>query len=163
MTQGLNGLLDGWIQRNSKYPDHAAKISYDETMVTSKRQLEAKLGLGFEKVSAKLNVDFDAIHKRERQVAIASFKQIYYTASVDTPTSPHSVFGPNVTAQDLKDRGVNNKNPLGYISSVSYGRQILSSWKRPRLPMMYKRLLAACSKLSSAIFPQSSRLSMPIS
>ncbi|WP_341827527.1 cholesterol-dependent cytolysin pyolysin [Trueperella pyogenes] len=124
VTQGMNGLLDGWIQRNSKYPDHAAKISYDETMVTSKRQLEAKLGLGFEKVSAKLNVDFDAIHKRERQVAIASFKQIYYTASVDTPTSPHSVFGPNVTAQDLKDRGVNNKNPLGYISSVSYGRQI---------------------------------------
>ncbi|PIN51680.1 hypothetical protein CT171_03805 [Trueperella pyogenes] len=124
VAEGVNGLLDGWLQRTGKYPDHAAKMSYEETMVTSKHQLEAKLGLGFEKVSNKLNVDFDAIRKNERKVAIAAFKQIYYTAKVDTPTSPHSVFGPNVTVQDLKDWGINNDNPLGYLSSVSYGRQI---------------------------------------
>lgn len=124
VAQGVNTLLDSWLQHNDKYKDHAAKMSYDETMVTSKRQLEAKFGLGFEKVSNKLDVNFDAIHKHESQVAIASFKQIYYTAGVDAPTAPHAVFGPNVTAQDLKDRGVNDKNPLGYISSVSYGRQI---------------------------------------
>lgn len=124
VSAGINNLLDGWIDRNEKYPAHAAKMSYDESMVTSAQQLEAKFGLGFEKVSNKLNVNFDAINKNESQVAIASFKQIYYTVSADTPTNPHSVFGPSVTADELRERGVNEKNPLGYISSVNYGRQI---------------------------------------
>ncbi|MFC5370365.1 thiol-activated cytolysin family protein [Arcanobacterium bovis] len=124
VEQGINDLLQRWTDRHDSYPEHAAKMSYDESMVTSKEQLKAKFGLGFEKIAAKLNVNFEAIHKHERQVAIASFRQIYYTVAMDTPTNPHKVFAPNVTRDDLVARGVNNKNPLGYVSSVSYGRQI---------------------------------------
>ncbi|PTK34569.1 alveolysin, partial [Staphylococcus hominis] len=79
VDQRVNDLLQPWTDRHDKYPEHAAKISYDESMVNSKEQLKAKFGLGFEKIAAKLNVNFEAIHKHERQVAIASFKQIYYT------------------------------------------------------------------------------------
>ncbi|WP_455952484.1 thiol-activated cytolysin family protein [Arcanobacterium haemolyticum] len=120
----INELLKGWTDMHSTYPNHAAKISYDELMVNSKEQLEAKFGLGFEKVANKLDVNFDAIHKHERQVGIASFKQIFYTVSTDTPNNPHELFAKNVTKQDLIDRNIDKKNPLAYISNVSYGRQI---------------------------------------
>ncbi|WP_301281025.1 thiol-activated cytolysin family protein [Arcanobacterium phocae] len=124
VEQGVNELLQGWTNLHATYPNHAAKISYDESMVNSKEQLEAKFGLGFEKVANKLDVNFEAIHKHEHQAAIASFKQIFFTVSTDTPNDPHDLFGKDVTKQDLIDRGIDGKNPLGYVSNVSYGRQI---------------------------------------
>lgn len=77
-------------------------ISYDETMVTSKRQLEAKLGLGFEKRSQQSSVDFIGHKRGGRWLSLPSNR--FTTAGVDTQHLSHSVFGPNVTAQDLKDR-----------------------------------------------------------
>ncbi|MFC5281576.1 thiol-activated cytolysin family protein [Arcanobacterium canis] len=120
----VNGLLDGWLRDNKDYSKQAARVSYDETMVSSTKQFEAKFGTGAKKIADILGVNFNSIYKGETKTAVASFKQIFYTVSADAPTAPHKVFGSNVTLNDLKLRGIDKDNPAAYISSVSYGRQI---------------------------------------
>lgn len=44
--------------------------------------------------------------------------------SIDAPVHPSDVFAPNVTWEELEQKGVKNQNPPAYISNVSYGRTI---------------------------------------
>lgn len=124
-TAAINKLLENWRKISSTYSHSAARMSYDETMVNSKEQLEAKFGLGFTQAAKSLDINFDAVTKHESQTAIAKFDQIFYTVSVDGAKSPAAFFGPGVTPNDLKLRGVSKSSPPAYVSSISYGRQIL--------------------------------------
>ena len=125
-TRGaVSTLLERWNATVApSYPNVPANYTHSLADAYGRTQLEAKLGLGFEAVADKLDIDFKAIHKGERQTTIASFRQVFYTASVDEPTTPSSFVAPGATAADLRRLGVSAATPPGYVSSVSYGRQI---------------------------------------
>ena len=124
MQEGVNTLLNRWHEKYVAKNPAPARMQYESTSAYSMNQLKAKFGSDFEKVGVNLKIDFEAVNKGEKQVEVVDFKQIYYTANFDAPKNPSDVFAPGVTVEQLKDRGIDEKTPPVYVSSVSYGRQM---------------------------------------
>lgn len=124
MQEGVNTLLNRWHEKYAGKNPAPARMQYESTSAYSMNQLKAKFGSDFEKVGVNLKIDFEAVNKGEKQIEVVDFKQIYYTANFDAPKNPSDVFAPGVTVDQLKARGVDEKTPPVYVSSVSYGRQM---------------------------------------
>lgn len=124
MQEGVNTLLNRWYEKYAAKNPAPARMQYESTSAYSMNQLKAKFGSDFEKVGVNLKIDFDAVHKGEKQIEVVDFKQVYYTANFDAPKNPSDVFAPGVTVDQLKARGIDEKTPPVYVSSVSYGRQM---------------------------------------
>ena len=124
MQEGVNTLLNRWHEKYAAKNATPARMQYESTSAYSMNQLKAKFGSDFEKVGANLKFDFEAVNKGEKQIEVVDFKQIYYTANFDAPKNPSDVFAPGVTVDQLKTRGIDEKTPPVYVSSVSYGRQM---------------------------------------
>ena len=124
MQEGVNTLLNRWYEKYAAKNPAPARMQYESTSAYSMNQLKAKFGSDFEKVGANLKFDFEAVNKGEKQIEVVDFKQIYYTANFDAPKNPSDVFAPGVTVDQLKARGIDEKTPPVYVSSVSYGRQM---------------------------------------
>ena len=124
MQEGVNTLLNRWHEKYAAKNPAPARMQYESTSAYSMNQLKAKFGSDFEKVGVNLKIDFEAVNKGEKQVEVVDFKQIYYTANFDAPKNPSDVFAPGVTVDQLKSRGIDEKIPPVYVSSVSYGRQM---------------------------------------
>ena len=124
MQEGVNTLLNRWHEKYATKNATPARMQYESTSAYSMNQLKAKFGSDFEKVGANLKFDFEAVNKGEKQIEVVDFKQIYYTANFDAPKNPSDVFAPGVTVEQLKARGIDDKTPPVYVSSVSYGRQM---------------------------------------
>jgi thiol-activated cytolysin len=90
----------------------------------SRQQLALDLGFSSKwtggDVSSKLNVASSG----EMSVAVAFFKQVFYSVVFDTPTDPGSVFAPEVDLADIK-AVIDDDNPPAYVRSVDYGRIIM--------------------------------------
>jgi thiol-activated cytolysin len=124
VNSSINSLLETW---NSKYSSRytiPTRINYSDAMVYSTSQLSTMFGCNFKTLSKSLNIDFDSILKGEKKAMIVSYKQIFYTVSVDAPNEPSDLFGNSVTFDKLALKGVNNDNPPAYVSNVAYGRTI---------------------------------------
>ncbi|KEQ40546.1 platelet aggregation factor Sm-hPAF [Streptococcus mitis] len=124
MQEGVNTLLNRWHEKYAAKNPAPARMQYESTSAYSMNQLKAKFGSDFEKVGVNLKIDFEAVNKGEKQVEVVDFKQIYYTANFDAPKNPSDVFAPGVSVDQLKARGIDDKTPPVYVSSVSYGRQM---------------------------------------
>ena len=124
MQEGVNTLLNRWHEKYAAKNPAPARMQYESTSAYSMNQLKAKFGSDFEKVGVNLKIDFEAVNKGEKQVEVVDFKQIYYTANFDAPKKPSDVIAPGVTVDQLKARGIDDKTPPVYVSSVSYGRQM---------------------------------------
>ena len=124
MQEGVNTLLNRWHEKYAAKNPAPARMQYESTSAYSMNQLKAKFGSDFEKVGVNLKIDFEAVNKGEKQIEVVDFKQVYYTANFDAPKNPSDVFAPGVTVDQLKDRGIDEKTPPVYVSSVSYGRQM---------------------------------------
>ena len=124
MQEGVNTLLNRWHEKYAAKNPAPARMQYESTSAYSMNQLKAKFGSDFEKVGVNLKIDFEAVNKGEKQVEVVDFKQVYYTANFDAPKNPSDVFAPGVTVDQLKARGIDEKTPPVYVSSVSYGRQM---------------------------------------
>ena len=124
MQEGVKTLLNRWHEKYAAKNPAPARMQYESTSAYSMNQLKAKFGSDFEKVGANLKFDFEAVNKGEKQIEVVDFKQIYYTANFDAPKNPSDVFAQGVTVDQLKARGIDEKTPPVYVSSVSYGRQM---------------------------------------
>lgn len=124
VNSAVNSLLETWNSKYSSKYTIPTRVNYSDTMVYSKSQLSTMFGCNFKALSKSLNIDFDSIFKGEKKVMILSYKQIFYTVSMDAPNSPSDLFGDNVTYKTLTQKGVNNDNPPAYVSNVAYGRTV---------------------------------------
>ncbi|AWZ47680.1 thiol-activated cytolysin family protein [Hathewaya limosa] len=124
VNSAINTLLEKWNSKYSTKYTIPTRINYSDTMVYSKSQLSTIFGCNFKGLSKSLNIDFDSIYKGEKKVMILSYKQIFYTVSVDSPNRPSDLFGDNVTFDQLSLKGMNKDNPPAYVSNVSYGRTV---------------------------------------
>lgn len=123
----INDMIDVWIKKYPQYKQVPAKVEYEQAQTYSMSQLEAQLGLGVNLVSQKLNVDFSAISKGEKQCIFLKFKQIYYTVNTNAKATPEQYFSDNVTPEELQRQGVSNEAPPVFVSSVSYGRTVYAA------------------------------------
>lgn len=145
VSAGIDNLVSKWNEKYSGTHTLPARTQYSESMVYSESQLSTALKVNCKTVSSSLGIDFSAIAKGQKTVMVASYKQIFYTASVDLPDRPSDLFGENVTFKDLQNKGINNENPPALVSNVSYGRTIFvkleSTSKSKNIKAAFKALL----------------------
>ena len=120
MTSAVNDLVYKWNAQYAASHQVAAKMQYDSASAQSMNQLKAKFGADFAKIGVPLKIDFDAVHRGEKQTQIVNFKQTYYNVSVDAPDSPSDFFAPCTSAESLKRRGIDEKHPPVYACLRSF-------------------------------------------
>src|SRR5262249_54849997 len=101
-----------------------AQMESRESILHSEQQLAIELNLGVDTAkgafSSKTNVKKDSSTK----VAFLLFKQVFYTVSINQPSSPAELLGKTASQESLQDAFTNNEPP-GYVHSISYGRMVM--------------------------------------
>jgi thiol-activated cytolysin len=101
-----------------------SRSKFVSTFVYSGEQLAASLGLNYGSLRGSLSTQFQTTTTKEHKVAMALFKQVFYTVSFDPPARPGAVFHPSVTLNDMRGQ-MTEDVPPAYVSSVDYGRILL--------------------------------------
>ncbi|MEM1328724.1 MAG: thiol-activated cytolysin family protein [Bacteroidota bacterium] len=121
----IDEALDWW--NNNRYEEgyvNAANSSYEATTSYSSEQSALNLGMSASWASGSLSGQFSEQTSSEKSVAMAVFKQAFYTVNMETPSNPADVFGKGVTLADVQAQAGNGVSP-GYVQSVTYGRLIM--------------------------------------
>lgn len=124
VSEAINQILNRWYEKYSDKCSIPADMSFTGGIIYDKNEMQLKFGCDVGFLEQKLGIDFNAIKKDEKSVYLVKYKQVFYTASVETFSEPAEAFAEDVTPDVLIHNGVNNQNPPGYIGSVVYGREI---------------------------------------
>lgn len=103
---------------------NASNSSYQASTSYSSKQFSLDVGLNVEWATGSLASQFDYESTTEKRYAGVVFKQVFYTVTMDTPSSPGSVFDTSVS-QAAVASAMDSDTPPAYVSSVSYGRIIM--------------------------------------
>ena len=121
----IDRALDYW--NDNQYREgyvSKSRSKYVSTIVYSAEQLAASLGLNYGSLKGSLSTQFRMATTRESTVAMALFKQVFYTVSFDPPSHAGAVFHPSVTLNDVRNQ-MSREAPPAYVSSVDYGRILM--------------------------------------
>ncbi len=121
----VDAALDYW--NDNQYREgyvSKSRSKYTSTIVYTAEQLAASLGVNYSSLKGSLSSQFKTASTHERTVAMALFKQVFYTVSFDPPPQPGAVFHPGVTLNEIRSQA-NNESPPAYVSSVDYGRILM--------------------------------------
>jgi thiol-activated cytolysin len=124
-STAIDKALDWW--NNNAYEEgyrNASNSSYSASSSFSQEQLAIDLGLNVKWASGSVSTLFNRTSTKTQKVAMMTFKQVFYTVTLNTPTQPGIVFDPNVNIDQIKST-FSNSAPPGYVHSVSYGRMIM--------------------------------------
>lgn len=122
---GIDNSLEWW--NNNAYQDgyvNASNSSYQATTSYSSKQLSLDVGLNLEWATGSVASQLEYESNATKRVAAMVYKQVFYTVTMDTPSTPSSVFGPEVTTEQVQN-AMGSDTPPAYINSVSYGRIIM--------------------------------------
>ena len=111
-----NAYQDGYVNPASQYSE--AKTSF------SSKQTSIELGLNASWASNEIASQFNYETTSEKRVSMMSFKQVFYTVSMDYPINPSDVFDDSVTLSQAEN-AFGSGTPPAYVHSVSYGRIIM--------------------------------------
>ncbi len=111
-----NAYQDGYV--------NASNSSYQSSTSYSSKQMSLDVGLNLEWASGSVASQLNYETSETKRVASMVYKQVFYTVTMDTPPTPASVFGADVTLDQLRSK-VGPEAPPAYVSSVSYGRIIM--------------------------------------
>jgi len=121
----IDEVLDWW--NNNQYVDgyvNPSNSSYNAATSFSSEQLAIDLGLNVKWAGGSVSTQFSHTSSSSQKVAMMTFKQVFYTVTMDTPPQPGAVFDPTVNINTVKST-FSNATPPGYVHSVSYGRIIM--------------------------------------
>lgn len=124
VSSAVDTIVDKWANNNQETHTLPTRTQYNESMVYSKTQIAASLHMDDKQLSDLFSIDFDSVVSGEKQIMIASYKQIFYTASATLPAKPSDLFAPGVTFEELQLRGVSEEAPPILVNNVEYGRTI---------------------------------------
>lgn len=111
-----NAYQEGYVNPASQYSE--AKTSF------SSKQTSIELGLNASWASNDVASQFNYETTSTKRVSMMSFKQVFYTVTMDYPTNPSDVFADDVTLSQVES-AFNSNTPPAYVHSVSYGRIIM--------------------------------------
>ncbi|MEM9667135.1 MAG: thiol-activated cytolysin family protein [Bacteroidota bacterium] len=116
-----------WWNANA-YQDgytNPAQSSFQLTQSFSSEQAALQVGLNAVWATGDASSQFSYRSTDQKSVVLAVFKQAFYDVTLDTPSAPESVFGEDVTVEDVQ-RVIDNDTPPAYVASVTYGRLIMA-------------------------------------
>ncbi|MCG2461119.1 thiol-activated cytolysin family protein [Flavobacteriaceae bacterium F89] len=122
---GIDDALEWW--NDNAYQDgyvNASNSSYQATTSYSSKQMSLDVGLNLEWATGSVASQLEYESSNTKRVAMMVYKQVFYTVTMDTPKTPSSVFGPDVTTTKIESV-IGSDAPPAYINSVSYGRIIM--------------------------------------
>ncbi len=122
---GIDKVLDRWNEEAAAegYVNKARSF-LSITKAYSSQQLALDLGFSSKWTSGDVSAKISAGSSRESSVAVAYFKQVFYTVTFDTPATPASVFADAVTVDQVQGL-IGEQDPPGYVRSVDYGRVVM--------------------------------------
>ncbi|MRG93044.1 thiol-activated cytolysin family protein [Polyangium spumosum] len=118
-------MLEEWNARPASQGYANAARSYFEvkTAYTS-RQVALELGINAKWAAGAASSQLDVSTNSETSVAIAFFKQVFYTVTLDVPSRPSAFFADSVTLADVQQM-FKAERPPAYVRSVDYGRILM--------------------------------------
>ena len=120
VMEAINKQVQDWQKEGHTT---AADLSCKSAMVYDEKQLETQLGV--KDAADKFGVDIRANLEGKMKEMLVVFDQVYFTARVDQKTAS-GIFEDSVTAENLADHGVNEKNPgVAQVTDMDFGRQIV--------------------------------------
>lgn len=121
----INQILETWnANPSSQGYINAARSSLNIPKAYSTEELALNLGFSAKWASNDVSAQVGVQNNTKTSSTVALFKQVFYTATLDTPSDPASVFAKSVTVDQLK-QVVDSDNPPAYVRSVDYGRIIM--------------------------------------
>ncbi|MFW6101845.1 MAG: thiol-activated cytolysin family protein [Bacteroidota bacterium] len=121
----IDNALSWW--NNNQYQEgyvNPSNSSYSAATSFSSEQLAMDLGLNVKWASGEVSSQFKYTSSSTSKVAMMTFKQVFYTVTLDTPPEPGSVFDKSVDLGKLGSTFDGATVP-GYVHTVSYGRIIM--------------------------------------
>ncbi|SEJ09982.1 Thiol-activated cytolysin [Cyclobacterium xiamenense] len=103
---------------------NAANSSYIARTAHSSKQVSMELGLNVEWARGDVETQFNFQSSTTQRVAMMSFKQVFYSVTMDAPNNPGDVFGPEASIEEIEQK-FGAETPPAYVQSVNYGRIIL--------------------------------------
>ena len=117
----INKKIREWKNENPS-GNITAKVKYKLIDVKNEHKLSTDLGFHFEKGDKHFDIDFKAIEEGKSRDWIIKLEQIYYNVTLERFTKPSDIISDEVTVAGLQEFKIDNRNPLGIINNVSYGR-----------------------------------------
>jgi thiol-activated cytolysin len=121
----IDRALDYW--NDNQYREgyvSKSRSKYVSTIVYSTEQLAASLGLTYGSFKGSLSSQFRMSTTKTSKVAMALFKQVFYTVSFDPPSRSGAVFHPSVALDEVRSQ-MSKDVPPAYVNSVDYGRILM--------------------------------------
>nr|WP_321235369.1 thiol-activated cytolysin family protein [uncultured Psychroserpens sp.] len=125
VDSSISNALEWW--HDNAYPDgyeNLSQTSYASATSYSRKQLGLDVGLNAEWATGSIESQLDYQTTETNRVAMLVFKQVFYTVTMDNPFSQASVFGNDVTLEQVQSV-IDDNRPPAYVKSVSYGRIIM--------------------------------------
>lgn len=113
-----------WWYNNNNGNVNASNSLFTSANLYSSQQMSMDIGLNARWADNAVAAQLQFTSNSERRVATMSFKQIFFTVTMDTPSSPAQVLSNDITLDEVMSR-MPETNPPAYVGSVSYGRIIL--------------------------------------
>jgi thiol-activated cytolysin len=125
VQDAIAGLIEKWIEA----PAHAGYVnsarSYSQvTSAFNSQQASLDLGVNAKWASGDASSQLSVKADSQTSTVMAYYKQVFYTATVDTPPRPSGFFAKSVGVADLQ-RVVSAEHPPAYVRSVDYGRILM--------------------------------------
>ena len=117
VTTGVTELL----AKSNKTP---AQMQFNKTELYNADQAFLSLGLDVNWLAGQLSAKFQSDKSIKKKSVFLYFKQVFYTVSANSLTTPSDYFSSNTNLEQMKSV-IYQGNPPCYISSVSYGRIII--------------------------------------
>ncbi len=101
-----------------------ANIYSEIEEIYSQRQFDLALGVSASQYGSSVMASYNFNDTNIRSRYLVKYVQAYYTVDVDQPRYPSNFFGSSVTLDEVMKK-IEPGNPPLYVSSITYGRQIM--------------------------------------
>lgn len=124
VPNAIDEIVDYWFTDTAAQKGYKpiSRAFYVAKTAYTTEQIGIDLGFSAQWGSNSASSKIDTSNNTEQTIVLKSFKQIYFTASVETPQTAGSVFQDNVV---LTGGSISAAGPPGLVRSVDYGRIII--------------------------------------
>jgi len=118
-------LIEAWIANpaNAGYTN-AARSFFDLTSAFTSEQASLNLSVNAKWAQGEASAQLDVTSDGTTSTVMAYYKQVFFTATIDTPARPSSFFAADVDVNELKQQ-ISAEHPPAYVRSVDYGRILM--------------------------------------
>ena len=144
----LNERLEEWNKTTvAQGYVNAARSFHEVKTAYSSQQISLELGFNSKWTSGSASSLLNTSSNSEKSSVVAYYKQVFYSVTMDTPSSPSSVFADAVSRGEVAQE-FGPDHPPAYVRSVDYGRILLIKMETSALDRKVK-LEAAFNQTTS--------------